>query len=141
MMGKIQAVSDADIKTGAVVMVEPVSRASTRPASGDPANDWLCAWCLRRVASEKDRFFHEGRSEFAFDNPAGVRFEIITFSPTPGCRPVGVPTQEFTWFPGHAWACCLCLGCGMHLGWHYTGPGEFAGLIAGRIVRAVLVRN
>jgi cereblon len=93
------------------------------------------------VASENDRFAWEGQSEFSFTNPQGIRFEILTFSRTVGCRPFGVPTLEYTWFPGHAWSCCVCDRCGMHLGWHYTGPSEFAGLIRCRIVRAALVRN
>jgi hypothetical protein len=29
----------------------------------------------------------------------------------------------------------------MHPGWHDTGPGEFAGLIRDRIVRAAVVGN
>lgn len=38
---------------------------------GDPANDWVCAWCWWRVASKKDRFEHQGQREFFFRNPAG----------------------------------------------------------------------
>ena len=108
---------------------------------GDPANDWLCAWCLNRVASEKDRFNRNGSSEFTFRNPAGIRFDILTFSRTIGCEEAGVPTLEQTWFPGHAWSFCLCARCGQHLGWHYAGATEFAGLIRERIVRAMLVLN
>jgi len=124
-----------------VEIAEPASEIRTHPVSGDPANDWLCAWCLHRVASERDRFFADGKSEFSFANPAGARFHIITFSQTPGCRPVGKPTLEYTWFADHAWSCSLCDRCGMHLGWHYTGPTRFVGLIRDRIVRACLVLN
>jgi hypothetical protein len=135
----VQAMSDAE--TGAVEIAEPEIQARTLPSPGDTANDWLCAWCLNRVASEKDRFARDGKSEFSFKNPEGIRFDIITFSRTIGCREVGVPTLEYTWFPGHAWSCCVCDRCQMHLGWHYTGPSEFAGLIRSRIVRASIVRN
>jgi hypothetical protein len=93
------------------------------------------------VASEKDRLTREGRSEYSFRNPEGIRFNIITFSRTLGCRQAGAPTFEHTWFPGHAWSFCLCEQCRVHLGWYYSGPTAFAGLIRERIVRAAVVRN
>jgi hypothetical protein len=134
-----QATKNAE--TGAVEIAEPEIQTRTGPSPGDTANDWLCAWCLNRVASEKDRHLRDGRSTFSFRNPEGIRFDIITFSRTIGCREVGVPTLAYTWFPGHAWSCCVCDRCQMHLGWHYTGPSTFAGLIVNRIVRASIVRN
>ena len=33
----------------------------------------------------------------------------------------GVPTTDFTWFAGCAWEFLHCAGCGVHLGWRYTG--------------------
>lgn len=124
---------------GLVEIAEPDVHARESPS--DPANDWLCAWCLNRVASEKDRFNFEGQSEFAFQNPEGIRFHIMIFSRTLSCRPAGAPTLEHTWFPGHAWSCCVCACCGTHLGWFYSGPNEFSGLIRDRIVRAALVMS
>jgi len=135
----IQAMSGT--ASGVVEVAEPDVQTRTQPSQGDPANDWLCAWCLNRVASEKDRFFHEGTSEFSFKNPEGIRFNIFTFSRTFGCRQTGVPTLEHTWFPGHAWSYCLCDRCHTHLGWYYSGPSEFAGLIRDRIVRAAVVMS
>ena len=125
----------------AVELEEPALQTRTQPSEGDPANDWLCAWCLNRVASEKDRFSQDGQSESSFKNPEGVRFHIFLFSRTLGCRDVGAPTLEHTWFPGHAWSSCLCGGCRMHLGWYYAGPNDFVGLIRDRIVRASVVMN
>jgi len=114
-------------------------RATTVP--GGAEGDWLCAWCLNRVANEKDRFKYDGKDKFTFSNPEGIRFEIITFSQTPGCRQAGVPTLEHTWFPGHAWSFCLCDRCSQHLGWYYAGQHDFAGLITARLVRAQCIRN
>ena len=34
------------------------------------------------MANEKDRFAFNGKDEFTFSNPEGIRFEIITFSRT-----------------------------------------------------------
>ncbi|MBI5387987.1 MAG: hypothetical protein HZA90_25265 [Verrucomicrobia bacterium] len=126
---------------GAVEIAEPELRTRSRPSQSDPAHDWLCAWCLHRVAHEADRFSFEGESEFSFKNPQGLRFHIVTFSRTLGCRQNGVPTLEHTWFPGHAWSYCVCDRCRTHLGWYYAGASEFAGLIRDRIVRAATVRN
>jgi hypothetical protein len=81
---------------------EPAISDRTALASGDPAGDWLCAWCHNRVANEKDRFRYEGQDEFTFSNPEGIRFAIITFAQTLGCREAGTPTLQYTWFPGHA---------------------------------------
>jgi len=120
---------------------EPALADRTATSLQDHAGDWLCAWCLNRVANEKDRFQHGGKDEFAFTNPAGLRFEIITFSQTLGCRQVGKPTFEHSWFPGYAWSYCHCEQCSQHLGWCYTGQHEFVGLIRNRIVRALHLRN
>ena len=135
--------ASAEPDTGLVVptIAEPEAAPDTATATADTANDWLCAWCQNRVASEKDRFAHNGKGECTFRNPEGIRFEIITFSRTLGCKESGVPTLEHTWFPGYAWSYCQCDDCGQHLGWYYAGQQEFAGLIIARIVRAVCVRN
>jgi hypothetical protein len=109
--------------------------------TGGPEGDWLCAWCLNRVANEKDRFSYNGKNEFGFSNPEGIHFEIITFSQTVGCRQHGPPTFDDTWFPDHAWSFCHCSECEQHLGWYYSGEHEFAGLIKPRIVRALYLRN
>ena len=93
------------------------------------------------MASEKDRFPYEGKEEFTFPNPEGIRFCIVTFFRTLGCRESGQPTLEHTWFPGYAWSYCQCDRCGQHLGWFYNGLHQFAGLIKPRIVRAVQVNN
>ena len=125
----------------AAVQVQPKLDTRTAPAVEDAAGDWLCAWCHNRVANERDRFSFDGKDEFTFSNPEGIRFEIITFSRTLGCRQTGTPTLEHTWFPGHAWSFCQCEQCGMHLGWYYAGEHQFVGLIRDRLVRALWVRN
>ena len=120
---------------------EPAVETRAAISTGNSDGDWLCAWCLNRVANETNRFSHEGKDEFTFANPEGFRFDIITFSETLGCRQTGEPTLEHTWFPGHGWSYCLCAQCGHHLGWYFSGPSEFAGLIKERIVRALCLRN
>ena len=133
--------STTEEMTGAVQIAEPHLWDSPDAAQGDACNDWLCVWCLHPVANEKDRCLQGDRSELRFRNPEGIWFRLITFRQAPGGRNVGVPTLEHTWFPGHAWSYCICASCRMHLGWFYSGPTSFVGLIKDRIVRAVTVRN
>jgi hypothetical protein len=90
--------------------------AQTRTAAQDPAVEWLCYWCLHRVANDQDRFSYGGRDEFVFRNPERVQFEFITFARTLGCRDAGEPTLEYTWFPEHAWCYCPCGQCGAGIG-------------------------
>ena len=123
------------------VAAEPELESRTAAATGSSEGDWLCVWCHNRVANESDRFEVGGQNEFSFKNPEGIRFEIIAFRQTYGCRQSGVPTLQHTWFPGYAWSYCQCAECAQHLGWYYTGPNEFAGLIKARIVRALYLRN
>src|SRR5690606_33325755 len=106
------------------------------PAFSDIAHDWLCASCLNPIASDKDRHMHEGRTEFAFVNPEGTLCHIVTFAHTTGCHPSGTPTLEHTWFPGFAWCHSICDRCRVQLGWFYTGPANFAGLLRERLVFA-----
>ena len=120
---------------------EPALDTRTAVAIGDAEGDWLCAWCLNRVANERDRFKYDGKDQFSFCNPDGVRFHIMTFSVIKGCRQAGAPTLEYTWFSGHAWSFCLCEGCGQHLGWYYAGEHHFAGLITDRLIKGQCVRN
>jgi len=131
--------------TEAEPVVAPVAELETTPRTatlfGESEGNWLCAWCHNRVANDKDRFPYDGTDEFTFANPEGVRFAILLFSRTLGCREVGAPTLEHTWFAGHAWSFCHCDRCGQQLGWCYVGPHQFAGLIKRRIVRALCVNN
>ncbi len=121
--------------------MESKPETSARPVLADDLGEWLCVWCHNRVAHERDRFTCDGKDEFTFANPQGVRFEIITFSEIRGCRRAGDPILEYSWFPGHAWSYCTCGECGQHLGWYYTGKNDFVGLIKDRIVRALHAWN
>lgn len=128
------------LSPGMVEVCQPELQ-SRGQAAEDPAGDWLCAWCMNRVANERDRFNVGGKNEFTFANPEGIAFDIITFSQTVGCRETGVPTRDYTWFEDHAWSYCECAECRQHLGWYYSGPHRFVGLIKSRLVRALHMRN
>src|SRR5215471_12231898 len=91
---------------GGRIISQPITSRSERAALMEPkwkvaietllaeaclaaADDWLCALCLNPVANQADRFLFEGKDEFAFSNPAGIRFGIRTFSRTLGCHTEG----------------------------------------------------
>jgi hypothetical protein len=135
----LKASGDTDVVVPA--LKQPILSTRHAPAVQDSEGEWLCAWCHTLVANEQERLRLEGKDEFTFTNPAGIRFEILTFFRTQGCCQTGVPTFQHTWFPGHAWSYCQCVECGEHLGWYFTGPQNFAGLIRDRVVRALHLRN
>lgn len=104
----------------------------TDDASTDRPDRWLrCVRCGGGITRAADRIRVNGRFGHVFNNPAGFVFEIGCFAQAEGCITEGVPTLEFTWFPGHNWCFALCGACRSHLGWFYqsmTGAGFF-GLI------------
>ena len=122
-------------------LVVPETHARPNVHLAETDDDWLCAWCLNRVASDRQRFSYDGKDEFLFRNPSGIPFGIITFSKTLACCETGTPTLEHTWFPGYAWSYCHCDRCGEHLGWCYIGPQVFYGLIKARLKRADFALN
>lgn len=104
-------------------------------------DDWLCIACNKRITSDEERFEYNNQSEFQFVNPGGFYFEIITFCNADGCREVGEPTMEFTWFEGHSWSFAVCSRCSNHLGWKYTGKYSFYGLIRSRLIKGAALFN
>ncbi len=76
-----------------------------------------------------------GSHQHVFANPHGHVFEIGCFTAAPGCAAVGLPTSDFSWFPGMIWQVAVCGACGRHLGWRYVqgDGGVFFGLILDRL--------
>jgi len=104
-------------------------------------DDWLCIACNKKITSDKDRFNLNNQSEFQFINPGGYYFDIITFCTAEGCRELGEPTMEFTWFEGHSWLFAVCSRCNNHLGWKYNGKYWFYGLIKSRMIKGEALFN
>ena len=104
-------------------------------------DDWLCIACNKKISTDKERFEYNHQSEFQFINPSGFYFDIITFSSADGCREMGDPTMEFSWFDGHSWLFAVCSRCSNHLGWKYEGKYSFYGLIKTRIIKGAALFN
>jgi len=112
------------------------SNAAQKQESKEKGNGQiLCGFCLEPITAQHLRISVNGEHRHTFTNPAGIVFEIGCFSDAPGCRTMGVPTTEFTWFPGHSWNYAYCASCGTHLGWYFTSGegGGFFGLILARL--------
>lgn len=98
--------------------------------------DYLCKFCRRKITTSSARIQVNGQHAHMCVNPYGLLFEVGCFSQASGCVVTGIPTTEFTWFPGFAWSIALCSGCLNHMGWHYTSEAasEFYGLILNNLV-------
>ena len=105
------------------------------------AEDYLCLACHHKITSDKETFNYNNQSELSFINPAGYNFNIITFFDAEGCKEVGEPTLEFTWFKDHYWSFAICSRCGNHLGWKYMGKDSFYGLIRTLLVKGATLFN
>jgi hypothetical protein len=95
-----------------------------------------CRSCLYVITKPSDSISIGGGHYHAFANPYGIVFEIGCFKNAIGCRYVGIPTDEFTWFSGYHWRVAVCGGCTEHLGWFFssTGGDSFNGLIMNRLI-------
>ncbi|WP_130470914.1 cereblon family protein [Candidatus Magnetaquicoccus inordinatus] len=101
-----------------------------------PEKEYLyCARCRHKITSLTDKWSIHGKDEFTFFNPAGILFHIGCFQEASGCLVTGIPSSEFSWFPGFLWQMAHCSACQIHLGWLFVGaPGEdFFGLILARL--------
>ena len=96
----------------------------------------VCRVCGHRITRESARIQVQGQHRHVFYNPLGMVFELGCFVMAPGCFGLGPSTQEFTWFPGHAWQPVFCGFCREHLGWRYRAEsgGGFFGLLLDRLV-------
>ena len=100
----------------------------------DSDKRWVrCRNCHNKIALFSDKISINGNDSYIFQNPAGIFFRIVCFANAPGSIIVSEFTDEHTWFTGYQWSISLCCLCRIHIGWLYSGPDEFYGLIADRL--------
>ncbi len=119
----------------------PAHAADARPerdtALGAGGARLVCSRCRHRITTSAEQIEIDGLREHSQVNPHGYVWTFHCFARAPGCAPVGQPSTEFTWFPGHSWQIVQCAGCAWHMGWLFRSPERrFHGLIAGRLVEA-----
>lgn len=94
-----------------------------------------CAACREPVTEESDRIAVQNSHVHVFTNPYGIVFEIGCFEKAPGCRLVGLASDEFTWFAGFRWQIAVCCGCESHLGWRFASETlAFWALVLDRLI-------
>ena len=93
----------------------------------------VCKACGHEITRAGARTAVDGSHGHVFSNPGGYVYEIGCFRTAPGCLHEGMPTTEFSWFPGFSWQVALCGGCRCLMGWKYRsvqgGESSFHGLI------------
>lgn len=95
---------------------------------------WVrCRNCHYKIALFSDKLYINDVHTHLFKNPAGIFFRVICFSNAPGSFNISEYTEDNSWFSGYSWSITICRSCNNHLGWHYSGPSEFYGLIADRL--------
>jgi hypothetical protein len=105
------------------------------PVAGQDRRALLCKACRARITRRVLAMEVNGSHRHVFFNPHGLVFELGCFASAKNVIPTGPKTDEFTWFPGHAWQVVACAGCSTQLGWRYTGPsGGFFGLILAALI-------
>lgn len=101
-------------------------------------NPILCRRCRNEVTMAEHMISVNGLHQHTFINPAGIAYQIGCFSSAGGCHIHGIPTYEFTWFPGYAWAIAVCSNCLLHLGWYYQSEeATFFGLITDNLLKKI----
>jgi hypothetical protein len=95
----------------------------------------LCAQCKHILTDDTERFLFENESEYTFQNPQGLYFNVILFKHVDGCRTEGVLTKEFSWFHDFSWNYSYCSLCFIHLGWFFLDgkKNAFFSLIKNRL--------
>ena len=126
----------AKAKTGGQMGPGVEQKVSTEYELASGSGAWLlCAHCEHRITRDSERIEVDGSHLHTRLNPAAIPYHFGCFRTALGATSGGTPTTENTWFPRRAWQVAHCAGCGMHLGWFFTAPGEesFFGLILERL--------
>jgi len=118
----------------------PVQEPADQDVDDDRGPVLVCRSCGTRIARRAwIAAIDDASAERVFFNPAGVMMEVLTLRRATNVREAGVPTEEFSWFPGYAWRFAHCGGCERQLGWRFAGvgaqvPATFWGLLQRELV-------
>lgn len=95
----------------------------------------ICKLCMHIITSHDKGIIINGKHMHTYKNPEGYMYTLGCYIQAKGCKNVGKPTMEYTWFPGFSWIYAICSKCFSHLGWHYqSGDYSFYGLILNRLI-------
>lgn len=84
-----------------------------------------CKSCQTVIASRSDMLVMSSDGPLgAYVNPSGYVHEIMTLLKANGLALIGVPTEEYSWFPGYAWTIAYCATCEYQMGWLFTATNK-----------------
>ncbi|KAL4560283.1 hypothetical protein LXL04_032433 [Taraxacum kok-saghyz] len=99
-----------------------------------------CKSCQTVIASRSDMLVMSTDGPLgAYVNPSGFVHEIMTLLKANGLALIGVPTEEYSWFPGYAWTIAYCATCEYQMGWLFTAtkkklkPRSFWGIRSSQV--------
>ncbi|CAI9773126.1 unnamed protein product [Fraxinus pennsylvanica] len=99
-----------------------------------------CKTCQTLIARRSDMLVMSSEGPLgAYANEHGFVHEVTTLLKTNGLAIKGIPTKEYSWFPGYAWSIADCATCEMHMGWLFTAtrkklkPRSFWGIKSSQI--------
>lgn len=109
---------------------------TTRADDGEQGRSLLvCAECGRRITSAAARTEVAGSHSHTKVNPSGLVFQIGCFAHAVGCRRLGGPSPEWSWFAGYVWTMEVCANCRTHLGWLFESAGRaFHAFVLDRLI-------
>ena len=114
--------------------LEDLTEDESRVGESGHGKKLCCHLCRHIVTDKNQRFAFQGGHMHTRTNPSGYIYDFGCFQNAPGCRLLGPPTDEHTWFPGYTWQIAVCGNCGEHLGWSFRGSNNFYGLIIDRLI-------
>ncbi|KAI7725231.1 hypothetical protein M8C21_005637 [Ambrosia artemisiifolia] len=84
-----------------------------------------CRSCETLIANRSDMLVMSTDGPLgAYVNPSGYVHEIMTLLKASGLALIGVPTEEYSWFPGYAWTVAYCATCEYQMGWLFTATNK-----------------
>ncbi|KAJ0872950.1 putative Lon, substrate-binding domain, PUA-like superfamily, CULT domain-containing protein [Helianthus annuus] len=84
-----------------------------------------CRSCQTLIANRSDMLVMSTDGPLgAYVNPSGYVHEIMTLLKASGLALIGVPTEEYSWFPGYAWTVAYCATCEYQMGWLFTATNK-----------------
>jgi hypothetical protein len=96
----------------------------------------FCAQCHATLTRQRFAIERRDAHQHTVFNPAGHVFTLLCFVHAPGAGMLGKPSTQFSWFPDYSWRIALCIECGTHIGWEFTGADTFYGLIKPALIKS-----
>lgn len=129
-----------DMETRMVLLEEPCTdkRLAVEWDAIKKIDTIICKNCNRVLCGTSQVIsISSAGSSAHYVNSGGYVHDLLTVSRVSSTRPRGLPSAEYSWFPGYKWTILECEGCFHHIGWRFTSstllPPSFYGLTRGSI--------